>query len=488
MRLDIRVPGAAANSQPCAAGTSSAAANGLTTHTSAARPQTHEAQRGGGAAGRDARGQAEPADQRALYADPREREHERGGGQRGDAPALAAAAPPGAPGRAGRRARRSARAGGSTATRAANGSAAAPTQPSQRATGRCRRRAPKKPSTAVSSGGSSSVPTSSRIAQSGSSRLTVTIPAGSSANGPPSPARATAASSAVIGAQRRAAERVDAVLGHLGVRRRPALARRLQQHGGQPGAARPRPARTTVSGSARRAHWPIAREPPGLHADLAPHRALERAPQAHRRRVLAVGPRHDPRLAGLAPGDVAEHDRGVDRAVGAVSAHARAPAGARAAARGRDEHERRGQLADLEHPRQLEQRRGARQLGQRGRAERVAVRDHDDPAAREARAARRPPSRAAACRATVALLGRAARDAEAVGAERLRHAVGERAVGVRAGRALGELLAQLAQQRVRPAAVEAGGRRTASSPRAGRSASEKAATNSAIRAGANAAR
>ena len=273
-----------------------------------------------------------------------------------------------------------------------NGSAAAPTQPSQRATGRCRRRAPKKPSKAVSSGGSSSVPTSSRIAQSGSSRLTVMIPDGSSANGPSSPARDTRPVERGDRPQRRAAERVDAVLRHLGVRLRPELARRLQQHGRQPGAGG-----LALLGhrQRQRAPRPLADRARAarLHADLAPHRALERAPHAHRRRLLAVGPRHDPRLARLAPGDVAEHDRGVDRVVGGVLRERPRARGARAAARGRDEHERGGQLADLEQPRHLEQRRRARQLGQRRRAERVAVRHHDDPAAREARAERPPPSR-----------------------------------------------------------------------------------------------
>ena len=60
---------------------------------------------------------------------------------------------------------------------------------------------------------------------------------------------------------------------------------------------------------------------------------------------------------------------------------------------GGDEHERLAQLARPEHARQLEHRRGARQLGQAGALERVAVREHDDPAARQARAGRRRRSR-----------------------------------------------------------------------------------------------
>ena len=255
------------------------------------------------------------------------------------------------------------------------------------------------PSIAVSSGGSSSVPTSSRIAQSGSSRLTVTIPAGSSANGPSSSLRATRASSAVIArsAARPNASRRFSETGARGARA--ALAGGLQQHGGQPAAGR---LALLGDGQRQRAPRPLADRARAarLDADLAPDRALERAPDAHRGGVLAVGPRDDPRLVGLAAGDVAEHDRGVDRAVGALRERARARR-AGAAARGRDEHERRGQVADLEHAARARAapRCPTAPPARASRARRGA------PSRRcggsRARAARRRPSRAPPCRATV---------------------------------------------------------------------------------------
>ena len=375
MRLEVFVPGAAANSQACAAGTSSAAANGLTTHTSTASPLTTS----------PSAAAAPPAD--TLAGSPSRPMS----GPR--TPIQVSARTSGAETSAAIRQPSSGSASGSTGPSGAssrpvspssrihshvsrNGTAPAATHAIQRATGRRRRRAPKNASTAVSSGGSSSVPTSSRIAQSGSKRRNVTMPAGSSANGPPSSARDTGRSSAVTA---RSAERPSAssrVSATFVARARPALARRLQQHRGQPCARRlallgdrqrqrpPRP----LADRARAAR---------LRAGLAPDRRLERAPDRHRRRPLAVRPRHDPRLVDAAAGEVAEHDRGVDRPVGGLGERARAR-GARAPARGRDEHERGGQLAHLEQPRHLHQRRGAGQLGERRRAERVAVGHHDD--------------------------------------------------------------------------------------------------------------
>ena len=208
------------------------------------------------------------------------------------------------------------------------------------------------------------------------------MPDGSSANGPSSSARDTGRVERRDRAQRGAAERVEprspppARAGPARARRTPAAA---------PRAARARaasPCSETVSGSARRAHWPIAREPPAC----AP--ASRRTAVSSVRRI-AIGAARSPldhgTIHGLwmpAAGEVAEHDRGVDRPVGGLRERARAR-GARAPARGRDEHERGGQLAHLEQPRHLQQRRGAGQLGERRRAERVAVGHHDDAAARE---------------------------------------------------------------------------------------------------------
>ena len=262
------------------------------------------------------------------------------------------------------------------------------------------------------------------------------MPPPSSANRPSSSARATRASSAMtarIAARPKASRRFSDTAARGPGPRSPET---WSSTAGRPPRAAS-PCSETVSGSARRAHWPIAREPPAC-APTSRRTALSsvrRSPIGAASRSLDQGT-----IQGLWMRRLARSPSTIAASIGspaALSANACAPAPPRAAARGRDEHERRGEVAHLEHARELEQRRRARQLGERGRAARVAMRHHDDPPARQPGPHAddrlelgRPVDRAPALRA--------AADPEAAGAERLGDAVRERAIGVRARRALGE--------------------------------------------------
>ena len=289
------MPGAVANSQPWAAGTSSAAASGLNTHTTAASALIASPSAAAAPPADTVAGSRSARHEHAPRPEPGEREHDRRRHQRRDPPALQRQRL-GQHGPARRvDARRSARAAGSTARRAGTAAVAAATHPIQRSTGSRRRRAPKNASIAASSGGSSSVPTSSRIAQSGSRRRTVMMPPPSSAKGPSSLAARDARVERDDGAHRRAAEGVEAVLRHRRARARPALAGRLEQHGGQPAARR---LALLGDGQRQRPPRPLADRARAarLHADLAPDRALERAAEPHRGGVAVVGPGDDPGL------------------------------------------------------------------------------------------------------------------------------------------------------------------------------------------------
>ncbi len=167
-----------ANSHRCAAGSSSAAAYGLNSHTTAVRTLTTspraaaEPARRGAAAGRqpadDQRAQPEPADGGDQHRGGRWRSRRSARrGRRRARPAW--------------RARRAAPVSASTRSHShasSGASAPAASQAAQRPAGSLRRRARNQASTAVSSAGSRSVPTSIRTAQSGSTLRIVTMPCG----------------------------------------------------------------------------------------------------------------------------------------------------------------------------------------------------------------------------------------------------------------------------------------------------------------------
>ena len=113
---------------------------------------------------------------------------------------------------------------------------------------------------------------------------------------------------------------------------------------------------------------------PRVRARLVGDRVGDRALELQRRRAEAVGEAaRTMRPARAGAGEVAEHDRRVEpgrRAGPGTSARASCfgPRVAAAPAAGRDEHDRALRLACREHPGELEQRRGARQLGLRAGA------------------------------------------------------------------------------------------------------------------------
>ncbi len=152
-------------------------------------------------------------------------------------------------------------------------------------------------------------------------------------------------------------------------------------------------------------------------------------------------------------GEIAEHDRRVERAAVASRELCRAGVAAAAAA-GRDEDDRALRLARREHACELEQRRRARQFGARAvraGARRIAVRDdHDRARVGRARALRddRRERALAVDRlrrelARVYLKAAAGRAAEP--AQRRRDVSGQRLIAAAARRARGEL----ARERVR---------------------------------------
>ena len=154
-----------------------------------------------------------------------------------------------------------------------------------------------------------------------------------------------------------------------------------------------------------------------------------------------------------------------------------------------------GRRPRAEDARQLEQRRGARQVGEPGRVERVAVGEHDDAAARAARAARRRRSRASVSPSTVRPRAVVRVTREAGGAEDLRPR-GRRARRRRASRgaARGNAAPSCSSESrtrslaVRARRVEGVRDRRACAAATGRPWSENATTNSASSAGRKAAR
>ena len=128
----------------------------------------------------------------------------------------------------------------------------------------------------------------------------------------------------------------------------------------------------------------------GAQAGLAPHGRLDRAPQLAAARAPSLcdhGTTSGRSRAGA--GEVAEHEHRVDRPARDSLPAPRAPAAPALPPLVDTSTSVRLERAPAEHPRELEQRRGARQLGLRAAPERVAMRDDDDAAAREARRARR---------------------------------------------------------------------------------------------------
>ena len=184
---------------------------------------------------------------------------------------------------------------------------------------------------------------------------------------------------------------------------------------------------------------PAASRPAGLGAD----RVLDRALEPQRCRLGLERPRHHPRLDRARAGHVAEHDHGVDGVrVGVLGPRARAREPVGGARRG-DHHERLVELARAEQARELEHRRGARQLGETWARSCIAVAEHDDPAARQARP--HADHRLDVARALARDLERGS--LRAVGTpERLRHAVGEPRVAGRPGAAIRERARQLGQR------------------------------------------
>ena len=142
-----------------------------------------------------------------------------------------------------------------------SGTAATASQPIQGAIGTRRRRARKNASSAASSTGSSSAPTSSRTLQSAITLRSVTMPFGASANAGasrrPGGVDARRPRAPPSARRRRRRLRVD---GRVGA---PVRARRTPRSA--PRAAlrrRSAPCSDSVTGSARRTHWPTARGPP----------------------------------------------------------------------------------------------------------------------------------------------------------------------------------------------------------------------------------
>ena len=203
-------------------------------------------------------------------------------------------------------------------------------------------------------------------------------------------------------AERAAADLREALARDPRAGRRTALAADLQQHAGEPFAVH---LALLADGERQRPPRPLrgGARPAGIGADLLPYGRLDGALPAERRLAAAVGPRHDPRLVPRRRREVAEHEHAVDR-----DRHpARAPTPARRRHRRSRRTSRRARascggrarraaagpgasvsLLGLRHlraedPRELEQRGRPRQLGHPGRVQRVAVRQHDDPAARQ---------------------------------------------------------------------------------------------------------
>jgi len=123
----------------------------------------------------------------------------------------------------------------------------------------------------------------------------------------------------------------------------------------------------------------------GIRPRLGPQGPLDGPPQRDRRLPVAVAPRHHPRLADLPPRHVAEDQQGVGQPAARLALGEGPQAGrAAGAARGRDEHDRLAHVAPAEDARQLEQRRGGRQLRAAAALGGVAVGGEHDPAARQA--------------------------------------------------------------------------------------------------------
>jgi hypothetical protein len=178
-------------------------------------------------------------------------------------------------------------------------------------------------------------------------------------------------------AQRRAAERLQPGLGDPRAGRRPALARRRQQDGrhavvvhrpllGEGGR------RCEVDGLHERARGPR------VAAQLGPQRLLHRPREAQRRHAQVVGPARHEGSTRLPRREVPEHDRPLRGLVAEDGGDIVRARRARRACRG-DERERPPRAPwRAEDARQLEQRLGARQLGDRSGRRRVAVGDQDD--------------------------------------------------------------------------------------------------------------
>ncbi len=324
------------------------------------------------------------------------------------------------------------------------GRAEAPSQIIHGRTARPRRRTRKKPSSAVRKAGSSSVPTSRRTAQSGSTLRIVTIPSGPSPNAGAAAARSSCAGPAAsIAITARRAARPN----------RSSRSSRTAAPGRGPRspdtpsittgseASAITPCSLTVKGSARRIHCAVARLPPGRPASTRTAFSTVRWSASG----AASGPSDHGTTHGLAARADAmspEHDHRVDAVARLLRPRAR-PREPVGGAGGGHEHERLAQLARAEHARQLEQRGGARQLGQAGALERVAMREDDDPAARQA-----GPHADDGLDFAVAL----ARDAEGRAlvavraAQRVGHAVGERGVVGRSGAPVRERARQLGER------------------------------------------
>ena len=194
--------------------------------------------------------------------------------------------------------------------------------------------------------GSSSAPTISRDAQSGSTLRSVTIPSGAFVEG----GRVAPADGV---------QRADGAHAPRARRRAGACDRRSRRRPGR--ALRTAEIITAGSPSApigallgqrhrQRAAHPLAdgARATRVAAGLAPHGGLHGALEAERRRARRARPRHHPRLVDLGARHVAEHDHAVDRP---ARLFARPLAGAlepRARPGGRDEHERLVQVARLE--------------------------------------------------------------------------------------------------------------------------------------------
>ena len=222
-------------------------------------------------------------------------------------------------------------------------------------------------------------------------------------------------------------------------------------------------------------------------AGLLAHRGLDGPAQLQRADAVAGGPAGHERAAHGRAREVAEHEHRARAPGEALDEVARAPQPGAAAAGG-DEGHRALQAPAADHVGELEHRRGARQLGARPAAERVAVGDHHEPGARLADLARDDRGQAALA---VGRLGLEGRRADLVGAHR--------------AEGPGQRRGQARRRRCRPRGAP--GRRAASASRSacardaekasgasvvpigrGRSLSENAPTISANRTGMRAAR